>query len=924
VGLRAARTEGFGGHIVAVAVLLLTAGWATPGAVAQEELSGELSGELLGAGDFALRQQTTRQMWGAREQTREAVERAALDADPEVAARAQWILDRWREGILPETPLDVQRKLAGQAGSERLAGLLDAGLYEGVAVSIQQSVGTPSGLEIRTEVSEVLQNRFAYYLRQAIEEDRLDAFCRLLDVTTESGPLAVSRLRLLKRLGMDLDDLGILPASASQWPETRQRQTRIVGLVAIGEVAAALEEAREAELEVWERSCLVLLGRWQELAECSAAEARQQPAGTAAAYRRWSQCLVAAERAGLPAVRQAAVAGLREAATEDVSAEVQTLRWRSLLIHGAVDEAIVLLEETDPASAAEVLESLGRLEQAFAALEVDLDALQAGIERQLRRAAAAQRSSQGSSPAAARGATPELEKLLAIGRLLLRSGRFGQARDLYGKAAGLRDEDDSDRSARLQVVRALWFSSRREWALRFAATDEGNLIYPDVLDWLSYVLPKSDPQTFAIVWQALAKREPNTKSAQRLRWASQMFAGELPGPFAEPRAMEKLFDEIIGGKPTVRRVNGRLVVTGRDYMTNELGDFFLRLGHSEIAKQIYEQRSRKGDPNGDLQLARFQLAAGNAAAALHSYRQIWRQHAAGGGGVPRVNLPRGDMTASLKAAVGEAIALQRMGDRQAATEQFELVRLLLCLPSGFARSELAEFLAEWDKETLARETLLPLLRSSAIGQQEGVSFSQLAQTYSGLVAENAPGDAARWNDLVLSANLEKSSFFPRGYLILPARNHALLALQAARQSDAQGVQEHLDAALLLQPLAIDMAEELLPKLRKLGFESEADAALEQIFQAGQRYTGRFGRDASMANNLAWVVALSGRYLDQARTLSERACFLVPDSVSYRDTLAEIVFRQGESEQAIMIERQCLLEEPGEWHLHQQIERFESE
>lgn len=282
-----------------------------------------------------------------------------------------------------------------------------------------------------------------------------------------------------------------------------------------------------------------------------------------------------------------------------------------------------------------------------------------------------------------------------------------------------------------------------------------------------------------------------------------------------------------------------------------------------------------------------------------------------------------DMSASLKAAVGEAIALQRLGDLEASERQFEMVRLMLCVPSGFVRMEVAEYLVEWDKDALARETLLALLRSSALDPDEAVPFIQVARSYGDLVSDVEPGEAARWTDIAMSGTLETSAFFPRAYLVLPAQHHGLYALDAAQKRDAVGVKKHLDAALQLQPLAIDLAEDLLPRLRELGMTGEADEVLDRIFQKGQAYTQRHGLDAGMANNLAWVVALSGKYLDEAMELAERACFLVPDSVSYRDTLAEVLFRRGEIEQAILIEQQCLLDEPGEWHLHEQIERFTS-
>ena len=55
--------------------------------------------------------------------------------------------------------------------------------------------------------------------------------------------------------------------------------------------------------------------------------------------------------------------------------------------------------------------------------------------------------------------------------------------------------------------------------------------------------------------------------------------------------------------------------------------------------------------------------------------------------------------------------------------------------------------------------------------------------------------------------------------------------------------------------------------------------------------------------------------------SERSVFLEPESVTYRDTLAELCHVLGEHKQAWQIESDCLLDDSGQWHLHQQIEKY---
>jgi hypothetical protein len=49
---------------------------------------------------------------------------------------------------------------------------------------------------------------------------------------------------------------------------------------------------------------------------------------------------------------------------------------------------------------------------------------------------------------------------------------------------------------------------------------------------------------------------------------------------------------------------------------------------------------------------------------------------------------------------------------------------------------------------------------------------------------------------------------------------------------------------------------------------------------------------------------------------------VPESVAYLDTLAEVHFRRGERERAVVLARQAALREPMNLHLQAQLKRFE--
>ena len=57
------------------------------------------------------------------------------------------------------------------------------------------------------------------------------------------------------------------------------------------------------------------------------------------------------------------------------------------------------------------------------------------------------------------------------------------------------------------------------------------------------------------------------------------------------------------------------------------------------------------------------------------------------------------------------------------------------------------------------------------------------------------------------------------------------------------------------------------------------------------------------------------------SLAEMAVYVEPESAIYRDTLAEILFQLGLKTEALQIEQASVLDDPGQWHLLQQIKKY---
>ncbi len=79
--------------------------------------------------------------------------------------------------------------------------------------------------------------------------------------------------------------------------------------------------------------------------------------------------------------------------------------------------------------------------------------------------------------------------------------------------------------------------------------------------------------------------------------------------------------------------------------------------------------------------------------------------------------------------------------------------------------------------------------------------------------------------------------------------------------------------------------------------------------------------AETLNALAWFTALGEIYLDEALVAARRAVKLDPENAGIIDTLAEVHFRRGESDQAVSAGRRALALEPDAVYYQERLERF---
>lgn len=155
----------------------------------------------------------------------------------------------------------------------------------------------------------------------------------------------------------------------------------------------------------------------------------------------------------------------------------------------------------------------------------------------------------------------------------------------------------------------------------------------------------------------------------------------------------------------------------------------------------------------------------------------------------------------------------------------------------------------------------------------------------------------------------------------------LLMLQAkhhAKAGDPAAQEKALREAVKLWPHHPDVLIALHGLLSRRGAATEADALVEA---AAKHYRDRIAEqpdEANLYNNLAWLLANTGRQFDEARQFSQKSLELAPDSAAYLDTLAEIHLRLGQPARAVEFQKQAVELEPESLDLAARLKKFEAE
>jgi tetratricopeptide (TPR) repeat protein len=191
--------------------------------------------------------------------------------------------------------------------------------------------------------------------------------------------------------------------------------------------------------------------------------------------------------------------------------------------------------------------------------------------------------------------------------------------------------------------------------------------------------------------------------------------------------------------------------------------------------------------------------------------------------------------------------------------------------------------------------------------------------------------AAREEDAAAAEHMQKAlelHFKGRGQLrgatdvgLRQEVNWHLLRAAKAR-GDKIEVGHHLDELAGDLPSNPDIANDVVPMLRELGREKEAQELFDRTYASLHESLDARSDHPMPKNNIAWLCARCGEHKGEALQLAEAATKAMPDNAAFLDTLAEANFQLGKYKEAAKLEERVVRARPGDRFLQGQLKRFE--
>ncbi|MFQ3648700.1 MAG: hypothetical protein SNJ75_00070 [Gemmataceae bacterium] len=836
----------------------------------------------LGDDDFRTRDKATRALRAAGERAEAALEKAATSDDAEVKRRALSILNRFRQGIYPDTPDEVVELILSYgrvSGSEKepiVQALIQSG-YPGIRALSKLARAEKDPL-VRKDVFAAIAPAVVRQAPTLIEAGRTDTVELLLELATEGNPLTgaphLAAFHLLR---------GSLPSAIAKY--TAQAKSNTPGKAehevlfflhrAAGDFEAAKKSAQIADHSDLLAGLLYEQGRWKELAERQ--ELSVHPRSEVnKAYR-----AAFARLAGDTKKRDQLLAELIEQARPLAKTNQDVLLFaKALFFNGRANQALELLETAGNQSRLlfEAYIAQMRYNEAFELADrcEKNNRPEAGLLRILEARA---RHSLGQKEQA--------RKLLDAAATRLKEGKplpyFG---DLLEAEIALDRRD--------QAVQLL--------ADYLAATkDETHLpafwkaLFKDLGDEL------------LIVWYSIRGDEFGGTTAEKLALLRRLAEGKAKGDeLAEfvRKVRERPIDGAVG--ETRLRALGELCVVNKQ---------------EKLAISCFAEAG----PRGAIRWGDLLRLSNKFDKALEAYRTAYLQ-ASKREQVLDLDEHDGESLPSM-ALLLMAEVLQAQGQQALAQQTRDKAHLLL-LGDLRKRLALARALRERELRTAERREgeLMARLGDPVLANPD--SYYTMEGVRILALAAERKGDSGRAaNDLekVFLGCMQPGINFTRGpaYLTVPSHVAKLHAVGHAKAGRWEQANEAATQAITGWPANLDLVIALVPLLDQAGKKAQADKLYRTAQSRHETVLKAFPDSPLMHNQAAWLAACCKRDLDQAVKWARRAVELAPKTSAYQDTLAEALFQAGKKDEALTAINRAIELDPKRRYYQEQRKRIEA-
>jgi hypothetical protein len=156
--------------------------------------------------------------------------------------------------------------------------------------------------------------------------------------------------------------------------------------------------------------------------------------------------------------------------------------------------------------------------------------------------------------------------------------------------------------------------------------------------------------------------------------------------------------------------------------------------------------------------------------------------------------------------------------------------------------------------------------------------------------------------------------------------HDLLVYRARARLTAGKTDEAMAIArdvLAVTPGHIELVSGMVPELERLGKKREAAELFDRAWTAHSNVLAEFPASGSARHALATLAANCRREVDAGLTFAREAVKAEPESVVYRDTLAELHFIKGDRDSAMDVMAKLVAEQPRNLLYRRQLVRYRS-